>query len=170
MQRSKVRLFRKLPLTWWTGTVPALIMQAIFSNGTALHIIVNTCQSNASPMHRRAWTGHVDSWTEATSVELESVSVVGSSRKIYLQVRSGRAVTAHAADASASAMDGRDLVLRLVSPPLGPAPSSGYRDDAPEQTKNVLVGYDEVTLRLVGGVEWHAIKAGGSVASVRREA
>lgn len=38
--------------------------------------------------------------------------------------------------------------------------SSGYRDDAPDEKKNVLMGYDEPTLRLMGGAEWEAIKAG----------
>ena len=115
-----MRLIWKLPLTWWTENVPVSIIQASFLNGTALHIIVNM------PVHRQSIAQRAVDWSRGqldggTSKDLESVSVVDSSGKIYLQVRRGRAVNARAADASASAMDGRKVFLRRVLPPFGPA-------------------------------------------------
>ena len=98
-----------------------LIMQASFSNGVALHIIVDM------PVHRQSnaaravdWArGQLDGWT---SMDLESVSEVGLTPGFFRRGRSGRAVTAHAADASASAMDGRKVFLPETGHVKQPSP------------------------------------------------
>ena len=86
--------------------------------------LVDLAQADQSTLlaHVARRTDHMVCCQRSTSMELENVSVVDSSRKIYLSPRRDRAVNARAADASASAMDGRNLVLRRVHIPLGPAP------------------------------------------------
>ena len=82
-------------------------------------------RKHASPppvdAHRRAWTGHVDSWTEATSVDLELDSVHGFWWNLFVGRARHRAVSAHGGRALGSLRERRKVFLRQVLLPLDPA-------------------------------------------------